>query len=105
MISPILTNGVVAQTQNVSAINHGDENRTQMNYQHSSVTVENQRETAHSTVTSSQDSSKSGTRHDAREEGKNKYFNNRNDNKKKKPQEPDGVVVVKKALGGFDMSV
>jgi len=104
MISPIMSNGIVAQTQNVSAIQHGDENRTQLNYQQTSATVENQRETAHNTVIASQDSSKTGTQHDAKEEGKNKYFDNRNKNKKK-PQDSDGQVVIKKTPGGFDMSV
>lgn len=105
MISPILSNSVIAQTQNVGAINHGEENRTQLNYQHTNVTVETQRETAHNSVTSSQESSKSGTNHDAKEEGKNKYFNTRSNKKNNKLQESDGVVVVKKTSGGFDMSV
>jgi len=102
MISPLMNNGIVAQTQNVSLINHGDENKGQVNYQNTQVIVDSQRDEAHSTVIASQDSSKSDTRHDAREEGKNKYFNNRY-GKKKEPQS-EGVVV-KKSGGGFDMSI
>lgn len=103
MISPIMANSIVAQTQNVNVINHGDESRTQVNYQNSQVIVEGQREEAHNTIISSQDSNTTDTKHDAREEGKNKYFNNRDDSKKKKPS-PEGVVL-KKQSGGFDMSV
>lgn len=104
MITPIMNNGIVAQTQNVNLINNGEENRNQVNYQQTQVTVDSQREQAHSTVISSQDSAQTNTQHDAREEGRNKYFNNRNDNKKKKPQ-PFGTVTKKQGGGGFDMSI
>jgi len=103
MISPIMAGGIVAQTQNVNLINNGEESRSQINYQHSQVSVDNQREEAHTTVVNSQESDKSDTRHDAREEGRNKYFDNRNKEKKEKPS-PDGFVVKKKG-GGFDVSV
>lgn len=102
MISPILNNGIVAQTQNVSYINNGEENKNQVNYQNSQVVVENQREEAHLTVVASQQSDRSDSRHDAKEEGRNKYFSNRVI-KKKEPQS-DGVVV-KKSGSGFDMSI
>jgi len=105
MISPILTNSVVAQTQNVGMINHGEEHRSQLNYQQSEVAVESRRDMAHNSVVESQESRQTGTRHDAKEEGKNKYFNIRKNNKDQKPQESDGVVIMKKAPGGFDMSV
>lgn len=104
MISPLMANGIAMQTQNVNMINHGEESRTQLNYQHTQVTVDNRRDEAHNTVISSQESDGTDTRHDAREEGKNKYFNNRNNNEKKKNPSPDGVVI-KKQGGGFDMSI
>lgn len=104
MITPIMANGIIAQTQNVNMINHGEESRTQLNYQNTQVTVDNRRDEAHNTVIASQDSNNADTRHDAREEGKNKYFNNRNNNAKKKNPSSDGVVV-KKQGGGFDMSI
>lgn len=103
MISPIMAGGIVAQTQNVNLINNGEENRTQLNYQNTQVTVDSHQQEAHNTVVSSQGSDRADTQHDAREEGKNKYFNNRNSEKKKKPS-PDGFVV-KKQGGGFDMSI
>lgn len=106
MISPIIQNGVVAGTQNVNLINRGDESRAQVNYQQSQSVVEQQREDAHSTVISSQNSDRTDTRHDARQEGKNKYYNNRKDNKNKgKDDDSFGEVVVKREGGGFDISV
>ena len=104
MISPILSNGIIAQTQNVSAINNGDETRGQVNYQNTQTVVEQRQQEVHSTVIASQDSNKTDTRHDAREEGKNKYVNNRNGEKKKKPVLDEGVVV-KKGGGGFNITV
>lgn len=104
MISPILSNGIIAQTQNVNAINHGEENKGQVTYQHTQATLDTREQEMHSTVVASQDSSKTSTKHDAREEGKNKYMNNRKAGVKKKPEDSDGVVV-KKGGGGFSISI
>ena len=104
MISPIMASGIALQTQNVNMINHGEENRTQLNYEQTQVTVDNRRDEVHNTVISSQESDSTDTRHDARDEGKNKYFNNRNNNAKKKNPSSDGVVI-KKQGGGFSVSI
>lgn len=102
MITPIMANSVVAQTQNVNIINQGEDTKGQVNYQQSQVIVDSQRDRAHNTVIASQDSDSTDTRHDAKEEGKNKYFNNRKEQKKK--QEEFGTVV-KKGTSGFNVSV
>lgn len=104
MITPIMANGVVAQTQNVNLINHGDDSKNQVTYQNTQAVVESQREEAHNTVIASQDSNNTDTRHDASEEGRNKYFNNRGETKKKKP-DTFGQVVKKKGGSGFDISI
>ncbi|MDO4188789.1 MAG: hypothetical protein Q4D29_07340 [Lachnospiraceae bacterium] len=104
MITPIMANGVVAQTQNVNIINNAEDTKTQVAYQNSQVATEQQSEEAHRTVISSQDSNKTDTRHDASEEGKNKYFASKNDGKKKKTQE-FGQVVKKQNMGGFNITV
>jgi len=103
MISPIMANGIVAQTQNVNLINNGEDQRPQVNYQQAQSSVETKRDIQHSTVISSQDSNKTSTDHDAREEGKNKYFDNRNASKKKK--EEFGSVKKKQGGSGFDISI
>lgn len=102
MITPIMANSVVAQTQNVNIINQGEDTKGQVNYQQSQVIVDSQRDRAHNTVIASQDSDSTDTRHDAKEEGKNKYFNNRKE-QKKKPEEFG--TVVKKGTSGFNVSV
>lgn len=103
MISPIMSNGVVAQTQNVNYINNNAEHHTDVVYQDMLANVESDSETARRTVIASDDSSETDTRHDAREEGKNKYSDNR-DKSKKKLAEPEGIVK-KKYSGGFDISI
>lgn len=103
MISPIVANGVVAQTQNINHVNHIEDVKSQVNYQNSQVIVENRREQAHNTVTASENMAKSDTRHDAKEEGRNKYFNNRNTKKK---TEDAGTIVNKSVRSsGFNVSV
>lgn len=104
MITPIMANSVVAQTQNINIINHAEDSKGQVAYQNSQAVVEQQSETAHRTVISSQDSSKTDTRHDASQEGKNKYFSAKDDAKKKKTKE-FGQVVNKNNMGGFNMTV
>lgn len=104
MITPIMASGVVAQTQNVNIINQGEDSKVQINYQNSQTVVESQREQAHNTVIASQDSDRADTRHDAKEEGKNKYFSNRN-KQKKKPEEFGTVVKKNVQGGGFNVSV
>lgn len=37
MISPIMANGVVAQTQNINHVNHIEDVKSQVNYQNSQV--------------------------------------------------------------------
>lgn len=103
MISPILNNAIIAQTQNVNHISNNAEHRTEINYQQMQTNVQDSSETAHRTVTASNESSESNTQHDARDEGRNKYFDNRNKDKKKESR-PDGIVK-KKDSGGFDFRV
>lgn len=103
MISPIENNGMIARTQDYAGFRQQEDIRTA----HSQVYIQEQIDEHENenvrTVHQSDDSNKSDTRHDAREEGKNKYFNNRNTNKKKKTEE-DGRVLVKHK-GGFDLKV
>lgn len=103
MISPIMNNGIVTQTQNVNIINNNDENRTAVNYQQVLTNVETETETASRVVISSSESTETDTRHDARDEGKNKYVDLR-DKSKKKVAAPEGFVR-KSNMGGFDLKI
>ena len=75
-----------------------------MNYQQAQSIVDNRGDENSRTVISAQDSDATDTRHDAREEGKNKYTDLRNKNKRK-PEVPKEGLVMKKSSGGFDLRI
>lgn len=103
MITPIQTNGMIAHTQDVHIIRHNEDTKVAADYQNSLSTIENKDDRQAKTVVSADDSTEADTRHDAREEGKNKYIDLRNKNKKKPV--PDEGTVVKKDNGGFDLRI
>ena len=103
MISPLENNGMLLRTQDYASIKHQSDIKTEniqtfIQGQIDEREMENVR-----TVHQSDDSDKPDNHHDAREEGKNKYFNNRKKNDDQKPK-GDGRVVVKNA-GGFDLKI
>lgn len=104
MISPIENNGMIARTQDYASIRQQDDVRTSVSQMQIQDRVDERGNENVRTVHHSDDSNQANTHHDAREEGRNKYFNNRNIKAKKKPEEEDGLVVVKKT-GGFDLKV
>ena len=55
------------------------------------------------TVREKDNADKSGTEHDAKEEGRNKYFSNRKD--KKKDEVPDEGRVIPLNPGGFNITI
>lgn len=106
MISPIVNNGMVARTQDISSLRQLDDNksfgaRIDIMQQIDTKEAANVR-----TVHHADDSGQADTHHDARQEGKNKYFDIR-DKKKKKDDNTisDGKVTVKTTSGGFDFKV
>ena len=103
MISPVENNGMVLRTQDFTAIRHNEENRA--NNQHVQIqdTLDQNEDVSAHTVREKDNSDGADTRHDAREEGRNKYVNLRKKNDKKDPL-GEGVVVAKKRAS-FDMSV
>ena len=56
------------------------------------------------TVREKDDADKSDTHHDAREEGRNKYFNNRR-TKKKDDEVPEEGRVIPLSTGGFNITI
>lgn len=103
MISPIENNGMIARTQDIALFRQQDDVRAAGTQMHIQEQVDERGSENVRTVHHSDDSDKADTHHDAREEGKNKYYNNRNAKPKKKSEE-DGRVIVKKS-GGFDLKV
>lgn len=102
MISPVENNGMMLRTQDFS-IMRGNEDRAIAN-QHTIIQndIDKTGENAAHQVLRKDNSDGADTRHDARNEGKNKYYNNR---KKKDTAVKKEGVMVKKSMGGFDITV
>ena len=103
MISPIETNGMISITQDISTIRQNEETRSEFDNLNFHNKLEQKQEQNLRTVREADNSDKSNTRHDAKEKGKNEYFNLRK-NVKKKSQEP-GEKVVAKSMHGFDIKI
>jgi len=103
MISPIENNGMIARTQDYSSFKLQEDTRAAGGQIYIQEQSDQNKNANVKTVHRSDDSDRPDTNHDAREEGRNKYFNNRNSGKEKKPA-GDGVFIVKKS-GGFDLKI
>lgn len=103
MITPIQSNGFISQTPNINIIRQAEEDRPQTNYNNVQNTIDTKEQEKAQDVVAADNSDSTNTRHDAREESKNKYFDMRDKNKKKK--QIDTVVIKKSNGGGFDFRV
>lgn len=104
MITPIQSSGIISQTPNINLMRQGEEDRPQTNYHNVQNTLETKEQEKSQEVVSKDNSDGADTRHDARDESKNKYLDMRDKNKKKK--QPDTVVIKKSSNGGgFDFRV
>lgn len=103
MISPIENSGMLLRTQDFSAIRQNEENQTTVAHSQIQGQLDKTEEAVAHTVISKEDSSRSDTNHDARQEGRNKYIDMRK--KKKSDAVAKEGVVVKKTATRFDMSI
>lgn len=103
MITPIETNGMMLRTQDFSVLRQNEENHLSNQHIQIQNSIDKSGEENARSVQKKDDSNGAGTRHDAKEEGRNKYVNMR---KVKKADDPlkEGVVVAK-GKGGFDLSI
>ena len=103
MISPIEMNAVISRTQDIASLRHNEDNKAALD----NANVQNQMDVKRNeeayTVQTTAQSDGTDTRHDAKEKGKNEYFDIRR--KDKKAKEDDGVVRVKSASPGFDLKI
>ncbi len=101
MISPIEMNGVINRTQDIVNLKHNEEQKSIIDQGNLNAMMEVKRDEDSYTVQISASSDKTDTKHDAKEKGKNKYFNQKNKDNKK-----DETVVVKKNQShGFDIKI
>lgn len=103
MISPIENNGMIARTQDYANYRQQDDVRASGAQVRLQDQIDEHENANVKTVHHSDDSDGADTHHDAREQGKNKYYNNRIIKKEKQP-ESDGSVIVKKT-SGFDFRI
>ena len=104
MISPIVNNGMMARTQDFASLRQMDDNKAQGVQINIQQQIDDKKEMDVHTVHEADDSNEPDTHHDAREEGRNKYFDMRNKNAKKESK-ADGIVKSKIPSGGFDFKI
>lgn len=103
MISPIENNGMIARTQDYTSMRVQEDIKLNANQAFIQQEIDESGENHVRTVRESDNSDATDTHHDAREEGRNKYFNNRK-NGGNSGMPSDGRVVVKNK-GGFDLKI
>lgn len=102
MISPLENNNMMIRTQDYASMRNQDDVRAAASQVRIQEQIDEREGENVRTVHQSDDSNKPDTHHDAREEGRNKYYNNRKNTKRE--SESDGVVRVKNH-GGFDLKI
>lgn len=103
MISPIENNGMIARTQDYSSFKQLEDIKTSGEQVQLQQQTDEKGDEKVKTVHHSDNSDGPDTHHDAREEGRNKYFGSSDGRRKSKP-ESDGIVRIK-GQGGFDFKI
>lgn len=103
MISPLENSGMLLRTQDFSSIRQNENNQGALAHSQIQSELDKTEDVTLHSVVKQDDADKSDTRHDARQEGRNKYY----DMRKKKKAEPDlsEGIVVKKSPAKFDISI
>ena len=102
MISPLENNGIISRTQDISILKQNEDSRGDLVHMTTQDSFDDERDQFVHTVHDADDTSETDTHHDAREKGKNEYFDQRNrQRKQKKPQDR----VIAKSNHGFDMKI
>ena len=103
MISPLENNNMVVRAMDFSAVKANEIEHPHTQHVVIQEDIQKNGDSHVKTVREKDNADKSGTEHDAKEEGKNKYFSTR---KKKKADEiPEEGRVIKLNPGGFNMTV
>lgn len=105
-VRPVDFNGMMQNQQNVSNVKQNEDQRPLLHQQQAFTSVTKHEEAAARQVSNKDDLNGEEYRFDARDGGKNAYYNQR-DKKKNKQKEKmdDGHVRIKGMSGGFDITV
>lgn len=104
-ISPLLVSGMIQRTDDVGILKHQQDAKPAVEQQNAQVQVTKKVEEQHRQVITKDDTNKTDTHTDAREEGKNKYFSQNKQNKKTHADTTEDRVIKKSMGSGFDMKV
>ena len=100
-ISPILMNGTVSVSQDISVFKHNDDNKAVIAQNAAEVTVDEQTDIKDHSV---QEQQNVDTSTEDNGQGGNFYGGDGGARRRKKQDDSDGKVVIKKK-GGFDISI
>ena len=103
MISPLENNNMVMRAMDFSVIKQNENDHPQTQHVLIQENIEKNDDSNVKTVHTKDNADKSGTEHDAKEEGRNKYYSNRNT--KKKNEVPDEGIVIPLSTGGFNITI
>ncbi len=105
-VRPVHLNGMIQNTQDVSAIRHQENQRPAVEQQHIQIREEQKEQSKAQEVHKKEDADNRQKKFDAREKGSNEYFAQRKKKKEKKENLPDGSVKLKMTMsGGFDIKI
>lgn len=103
-IRPVDFNGMLQRTDDVGVIKHHEDAKPVVDQQNIQVQISQNQDSLMHQVQNASESSKMQNDADAKEEGRGTYFAS---DKKKKivKKQPDGKVINKKDIGGFDIKI
>lgn len=106
-VRPVHLNGMIQNTQDVSAVRHQENTRPAVEQQNIQI-QERQKELEHAqNVNAKDNANQQQKKYDAKEKGSNEYEKRNRKKKKEKPEDmPDGSVKLKMTMsGGFDIKI
>ncbi len=103
MITPIETNNMVVRAMDFQAVKANENEMPHTQHVVIQEDIDKNDDSHVTTVRSKDNADESDTHHDAKEEGRNKYFSTRNT--KKKNDVPDEGKVIPLNSGGFNITI
>lgn len=105
-VRPVLINGMIQNTQDISTIKHQGDTRPAVEQQNIQTEVKHKEQAITKEVHSKDNANPQQKKYDAKEKGSNEYVRQRDKKKKKREDLPDGSVKMKMTMPGrFDMKI
>lgn len=106
-VRPVHLNGMIQNTQDVSAIRHQENQKPAIEQQNIQIREQQKEQSQAQEVHKKDNADNEQKKFDAKEKGSNAYRDQRRKNKKEKKENlPDGSVKVKMTMsGGFDIKI